>query len=421
MRHRVSLRLIIGVIVAFCFMLGAIGATVTQTMRPHYCARCHSMERAYHAWVDDKVACPAGCIECHTGATTGVHMAKEIEDKTCMKAGCHTQDKLFAKKNHDDMPGKANETFDHETHLTPWAYEQGLRCTACHAHQGGERHFGIEQNNCNVCHFVRGNGEGEVKMVSQPDKPLWECSVCHGTGTIKKKIRIYEKEFDHASFEKPGVDCNSCHNNGTVHGTGDINRDSCYQCHDSDDIPEDYTDVNDMHYDHMVRHKVDCSPCHGEIEHKMYRDIYETDVPVIFGDVPEDTFGYVKMMKGQGGKGVPGTPDPMYLATVSCSGCHGEDVDAPVDPEVCNTCHDKGFETILKEQTELVKSQMSTLKDLLETARPAGQGAGNKLLENARHNYRLIAADGSLGVHNIKYIKDLLESSISGLKDNIGS
>lgn len=411
-KHSVNRGLVIGVILAFSFMLGAIAATLSHTMRPPYCARCHSMKESYRTWANG-VSCPVGCLECHTGAKTGVHLAKEIEDETCVKVGCHTREKLFVQ----NTPDKAPESFNHEVHLKEWAYDRGLRCTACHASQGGERHFGIDKNSCYVCHFVR--GEGVVEMVSQPDKPLWECSVCHDK--VNKKIQIYEKEFDHISFEKPGVDCNSCHNNSTVHGKGAVNKDSCCQCHDRDDIPEDYSDANDMHYDHMVRHKVGCSPCHEEIEHKMYTDVSKTDTPAVFDITQTEVLLYERMMKGKGGKGVPGMPDPMYVATVSCGGCHRDNLESPVNPEVCNTCHDKGFETILEEQTGLVRHQMDTLEKLLKTRQSSQQGETSEVLETARHNYDLIASDGSLGVHNIKYVKDLLEFSISSLESIPGS
>ncbi|MFQ5862448.1 MAG: hypothetical protein ACE5IC_04930 [Candidatus Brocadiales bacterium] len=405
-----SLRLILGIVLASACVLGLIGTTLTNTMRPRYCTRCHSMERSYQAWVNG-VRCNAGCLECHTDTKTGVCLAKEIEDRTCVKATCHPQEKLFVKKE----PYEDFGPFNHETHLKKWAYDQGLRCTACHAHQGGEKHFNIDKNSCYVCHFVR--GEGVVEMVSLLDKPLWECSLCHDE--IKKKIQIYEKEFDHASFEKPGVDCNSCHFDRTVHGSGTVDKDSCYQCHDS--VPEDYSSVNDMHYDHMARHKVGCSPCHEEINHRMYRDTSETDEPDIFGEILAENPVYVEMMKGRGGKGVHGTPDPMYIATVSCSACHEDNLDEPINPEICDTCHDKGFETILEEQIEWVKTQMHTLEELLEIVRSSGQDVGEETLEKAQHNYDLIATDGSLGGHNIKYVKDLLEFSISSLEDIPGS
>ncbi|MEE9200347.1 MAG: cytochrome c3 family protein, partial [Candidatus Brocadiales bacterium] len=323
MNHKVSIKLVIGTIIAFVFMLGAIGATVTRPIHPSYCARCHGMEHQYRTWTDT-VKCPvrSGCLECHTGAGTGIYLATEIDDRNCMKSGCHTREKLFAKEESDNNPGH----FSHESHLKEWAYGQNVGCTACHARQERDKHFGIDKNTCYVCHFVR--GEGEVKMVSQLEKPLWECSVCHKE--VEKKIQIYDKEFDHASFEKPGVDCNSCHNNGTVRGTGMVDKDSCYRCHVPGDIPEDYTSADDMHHDHLARQGVSCSPCHEEIRHNVYRDISEMDSPAAPGNAPAETLIYRKMMVGDGGKGVPGTPDPMNLATVSCSGCHGDDLKTPV-------------------------------------------------------------------------------------------
>src|SRR3990167_9125426 len=108
-KHTVSRGLVIGVILAFSFMLGAIAATLSHTMRPPYCARCHSMKESYRTWANG-VSCPVGCLECHTGAKTGVHLAKEIEDETCMKVGCHTREKLFVQ----NAPDKDPESLNHE-------------------------------------------------------------------------------------------------------------------------------------------------------------------------------------------------------------------------------------------------------------------------------------------------------------------
>lgn len=405
-----NIRLVMGIALAAACVLGLIAATLTNTMRPRYCTRCHSMERPYQTWVNG-VSCQVGCLECHTGTKAGVWLAKEIEDGSCTKPGCHPQEKLFVEKK----PYERHGPFKHRTHSEKWAYDQVLRCTTCHASQGGRKHFDIDRNSCYVCHFYM--GQGEVKMLNLSDKPLWECSLCHNK--VKRKIQIYEEEFEHTSFEKPGVDCNSCHFAATVHGDGRVDRDNCYRCHDN--VPDDYVSVNDIHYDHMAEHKVSCSPCHEEIEHRMPGCISEIIVQGAVAEKLAKSSIYIEMMKGEGGVGVLGTPDPMYIATVSCDACHSDGPEAPVDPQICNTCHDKGFEAVLEEQMELVRTQMRTLEGLLQVASSSGRKDLEEALERARHNYRFIATDGSHGAHNIKYVKDLLEFSISSLEDFLQS
>ncbi len=44
------------------------------------------------------------------------------------------------------------------------------------------------------------------------------------------------------------------------------------------------------------------------------------------------------------------------------------------------------------------------------------QGVPEHLIDEARYNYDLIVKDGSLGVHNIKYIKDLIAHSVQQLQ-----
>jgi hypothetical protein len=120
-----------------------------------------------------------------------------------------------------------------------------------------------------------------------------------------------------------------------------------------------------------------------------------------------------RVYKGIHGRGVEGSPDPMYLATVNCIACH-KDKDLSVDPMVCNTCHKKGFEKTLAEQKEYTTRMLKELSSLL--AESQEQGIPEHLIDEARYNYDLIVKDGSLGVHNIKYIKDLIAHSVQQLQ-----
>ncbi len=44
------------------------------------------------------------------------------------------------------------------------------------------------------------------------------------------------------------------------------------------------------------------------------------------------------------------------------------------------------------------------------------QGVPEALIDGSRYNYNLIVKDGSYGVHNIKYVKDLINHSIQRLE-----
>ncbi|MHC4322240.1 MAG: hypothetical protein ACYST3_08195, partial [Planctomycetota bacterium] len=123
-----------------------------------------------------------------------------------------------------------------------------------------------------------------------------------------------------------------------------------------------------------------------------------------------------KLYAGKGGRGVGKSPDPMYLATVSCTACH-KDKDLSVNPMACNVCHEKGFDKTMAEQKKYIKGILKTLSELLKESQR--HGVPKSIINEARYNYDLVENDGSLGVHNIKYTKDLINHSIQHMKDSI--
>jgi hypothetical protein len=254
---------------------------------------------------------------------------------------------------------------------------------------------------------------------------------------------IYKKEFDHLKYEKKlKVGCTNCHFE-TVYRNDDVEKESCYYCHTK--VPDGYEGADQMHTDHVEKHKVPCFPCHNGISHKWgdeyinnilpMRDIGNkneglkevSDITGVAGsgdvtiNAKEEEHVFEKepyslqreICAGNGGRGVERSPDPMYLATVNCTACH-KDKDLAVDPMICNTCHEKGFDKTMVEQKEYITRMLSSLLNLL--AESQKQGVSNALIDEARYNYDLITSDGSLGVHNIKYVKDLINHSVQQLQ-----
>ncbi|GAF84669.1 unnamed protein product [marine sediment metagenome] len=200
-----------------------------------------------------------------------------------------------------------------------------------------------------------------------------------------------------------------------------------------------------MHRDHVEKHKVPCSPCHNEIVHK-WGDEYITNIlpernavsrdenssmaSVVTGRTgrevvsvdtknQESVFGEVpyliqrELYAGKGGSGIGESADPMYLATVNCTACH-KNRDLSVHPLACNVCHEKGFDKTMAEQKEYITGMLSSLAKLLIESQESG--VSKSLIEEAMYNYDLIVKDGSFGVHNIKYVKDLIDHSMQSLK-----
>lgn len=407
---------------------------------PEFCARCHSMKPSYNTW-KETVSCNTGCLNCHTHDNSARTLSVEIQDSNCTNTDCHPVEKLTS----NFSKYKEVFSFNHETHLKEFPTKLKLRCIGCHSYMGREeeagaetKHFGIDEDACFVCHFIK----GETPLLTTKEKKnVDDCSLCHKD--VQIKVKIYEKEFDHLKFEKElKVECTNCHFE-TIHRGNDVGKKNCYYCHTK--ILEEYEGADRMHNDHVAEHKVPCSSCHDEIFHKwgdeyIYNVLPERDIEAKdknlmrvsgmtkvagSGDVTNnekdeehilDKEPYLlqkKVYAGNGGRGVERSPDPMYLATVNCTACH-KDKDLAVDPMVCNTCHEKGFDKTMAEQKEYIKRMLDSLSDLLIESQK--QGVPESLIDGSRYNYDLIVRDGSFGVHNIKYVKDLINHSIQRLE-----
>ena len=313
-----------------------------------------------------------------------------------------------------------------------------LRCASCHTNIGGEKHFETDTSTCNTCHFIsqsdsvksspaspssrEKNSLCETQNVWQSintkdEKSISNCTLCHDH--IEKSNEIYGKIFKHDVYEKnEKVSCTDCHFE-TIQGDGKVDKKSCYQCHPK--IANNFNNASDMHYIHIDKHTVACTSCHGQIMHGWIKEsnkVYGNDNS---GSTKENYMIQNLLMTGQGGVGVKGEPDPMYLATLNCSACHKDkQLYTNVASEVCNNCHNRGFDKMLSEQLHFVTSKMRLLRTLLVKAKrfhnfDTNAVSQHTIIHEAEVNYNLIEGDGSFGVHNIKYVKDLLDYSIAKL------
>jgi NapC/NirT cytochrome c family, N-terminal region len=407
---------------------------------PEFCARCHSMQPSYNTW-KETVSCNTGCQNCHTHDNSSRTLSVEIQDSNCTNTGCHPVEKLTSQLS----TYKEVFAFNHKTHLKENPIGLKLRCTGCHSYMNSEvregeksKHFDIDGNACFVCHFIKGENP---LLTTNDKKKVDDCSLCHKD--VQIKIMIYEKEFDHLKYEKElKVECTNCHFE-TIHRGNDVGKKNCYYCHTK--IPKEYEGAGRMHNDHVAEHKVPCSPCHDEFSHKWGDEYTYNILPERNIEANDTNFLSVsgmtrvagsgdftinakdeelilekepyslqrKIYAGNGGRGVEKSPDPMYLATVNCTACH-KDKDLTVDPKICNTCHEKGFDKTMAEQKEYITRMLDSLSDLL-TESPL-QGVPEALIDESRYNYDLIVKDGSYGVHNVKYVKDLINYSIQRLE-----
>ena len=261
---------------------------------------------------------------------------------------------------------------------------------------------------------------------TKDEKSISNCTLCHDH--IEKSKEIYGKIFKHDAYEKSEkVSCTDCHFK-TIQGNGKVDKRSCYQCHPK--IANNFNNASDMHYIHIDKHKTPCTSCHASITHGWVKanDKIYGDNNTELVDVEYKIQNLIMM--GLGGMGIKGEPDPMYLATLNCSACHKDKqlytnlpvrgTQTGVASEVCNNCHNRGFDKMLSEQIHFVTSKMRLLRTLLVKAKRFHNSnthavSQQTIIHEAEVNYNLIKSDGSFGVHNIKYVKDLLDYSIAKL------
>ncbi|MCF6158291.1 MAG: hypothetical protein E3K32_06920 [wastewater metagenome] len=386
------------------FSLTAIGVvvfvffiTLTRPNHSHYCAKCHST-------ITFNTTCKAlsgdiACIDCHTNTNKGIPvMAVEIRNEHCTSEPCHPLSTLSAKASlYKDI-----KPFQHKTHVSEVTKDFKLKCTTCHTSLRGKKHFETDERACNICHFIN----------TQKRNSKSDCTLCHGH--IEKTKEIYGKIFQHNIYEEnEKVLCSDCHFQ-SVQGDGEVDKKNCLQCHSN--LTGKSQGASDLHNIHIDRHKIACTSCHASIKHgrtQTRNTIYRSNNPEFNGG---NSNVQNLIMMGEGGKGITGKPDPMYLATLDCSACHKDkQFSTHVTPEVCTNCHTKGFDKVLSEQMHFIASRMQMLKTLLIKEKRQNS-AGNSILWEAEANYNLIREDGSLGAHNIKYIKDLLHYSIKNVK-----
>lgn len=401
----IVIRLAIASIVATGVVVATLFCTITRPKHAQFCATCH-VNVSFNNGCKKILPGDIACINCHTHENKGMAvLAVEINNAHCTSESCHPLSKLSAK----EVEYKNSTSFQHKTHLDKFANNLKLRCTSCHTNLGGEKHFEMDMITCNTCHFI----DTPQPLYAQNKKPISDCTLCHSH--IEKTIEIYGKTFNHDRYEgNEKTDCSDCHFN-IIQGQGKTDRKSCCQCHTK--AADNFNNASDMHHNHIVLHKTACTPCHDSITHgwtHLDNKVDEDYSPPLF---PADDNVQNMIMAGMGGVGIEGKPDPMYFATLNCSACHKDkQLYTNVAKEVCNNCHEKGFDKILLEQQRFVTSQMRLLRNLLIKSRKHRTIDTNHLIQEAARNYHLIREDGSLGVHNIKYIKDILDHSIANLK-----
>ena len=419
--------LLIGLPVAF-LALFIVSVEVTSTSR--FCSSCHYMKPFFESWktsthkdVECKVChYPPGMKSFFRTKIEGLVMVgrywtrlyvkskpwAEIQDESCLRAGCHDRRLLEGKVEF----GKV--AFDHKGHFDDLKRGKKLRCTSCHSQIVQGEHITVTATSCFICHFKGKDAETRAA----------ECSLCHR----KDELLATKERFDHTVVYAEGFRCDKCHSR-VVSGDGMVPRENCDKCHFERDRLAKFNDTELMHRTHITANKIECDQCHSEITHGIVKDI-ETIADC--RACHQGTHDAQKILySGTGGKGVPHSlPNVMWEKGLSCQGCHmfheraaglsGATLTA--GGAACESCHGRGFARILKNWQNATAARLAEIKGIaVRAAAEIGRAAGPDrdkaaaLLNDARFNIDVVEKGKS--VHNMAYSQELLSASLEKIRE----
>jgi hypothetical protein len=192
-----------------------------------------------------------------------------------------------------------------------------------------------------------------------------ECSACH-YGQEEVDVKVFGWRFSHQRHIVGNhLKCTRCHSNMRQHGELIMTKKNCMGCHHQDQ-------------------EKPCQSCH-ELQAQVYA-------------------GTVSLLEKK-------QPSVMFEAEVECQSCHiDRDRIVRPKPAVCLSCHERGYEEMIVEWQKETKEAMERAE---EVVRKVGDRPES---ERLRKTIDIVQRDGSLGVHNIEMIDDLLEKGTKSLK-----
>jgi nitrate/TMAO reductase-like tetraheme cytochrome c subunit len=425
MRRRFSLPLKIVIQVSVVFVLVAAAGTIgfiEYSAQPSFCRKCHNMEPYYDSWATSSHS-EVKCIQCHyapgikaeamgklqaanqvvkyvTGAYGATRPWAEIEDAACLRSGCHTLRKV------EGVVDYRGVRFDHTQHLGQLRRGKQLRCTSCHSQIVQGDHLSVTESTCFLCHFK--GREGEVLSTG--------CVDCH-----RSPPRVVSPAgfvVDHAQYVDDLVSCISCHEQVT-YGNGHAEESRCINCHNDTEILDQYDNTTRLHRVHIAERNVECMQCHTPIEHRLVslEETVELECAACHEDVHEVQ---QRMYAGTGGHDTDDAPSAMFLARVTCQGCHslprqirGHETVNLAGAATCMSCHGIRYADILPSWQADLDDKVTRVSRVVRAARvAAGTRAGvtDSLLRLAEENLALVR-DGR-GAHNVAYADQLLRAAL---------
>ncbi|NPA25964.1 MAG: hypothetical protein GXO34_09075 [Deltaproteobacteria bacterium] len=441
--------LVFAVVSFICFIL-LIALLLKATASYKFCGMCHNMTTYIESWKQSSHK-DVSCLECHFepgvwGELKGKWKAQthvvmkitgtapprphtEISDASCLREGCHSTEGLKEKT----VKFKGVD-FSHDTHLSELRRGKKLKCVSCHSQIVQGEHLTVTETTCFICHFYDRANHQEIS----------NCQTCHTQTKAKLYIDANENmPFIHKDYVDRGVDCEQCHF-GIVYGDGHLMDNICVQCHSEPSLLSKKYSSEEMHFNHVTAHKVECFRCHAGIEHYIVRERSEKykkrqeqlKAKTLTMGLHYDnncakchTFdqhnNIHKMYAGEGGIDHKEMPSSMYEAHLDCAGCHLTVYEVNGETrklkrqgfaeliKSCSECHGPGYEEMAKHWKEVLGKELEkTRVSLRETSNLLDKNKNadaNRLYDIAQKNYTFVK--NSKGIHNIDYSLSLLADS----------
>jgi nitrate/TMAO reductase-like tetraheme cytochrome c subunit len=398
------------------------------TSRPKFCTTCHYMEPFYESWATSTHK-EVACVKCHYAPgfksvietkTVGlVHLVTyitefykrskptaEVSDASCLRSGCHEARLLSGREKFKRV------YFDHAPHLTELRRGKKLRCTSCHSQIVQGDHMKVTESTCFLCHFKSGPGDAKIH----------NCTFCHDAPTRENSTE--EVVYDHSNVVEKNIACERCHTEMIV-GDGSVPLENCYNCHWEQDRLNRLKETNFMHKTHITEHKIECQQCHTLIQHKLpeKESLHLLDCTSCHVDPHK---AQITLFTGKGGYNAHPAPNPMFIRSITCKGCHvfHEDAkNANVNGETfkaskksCENCHGKGFDRLLSDWKNISQKKLDALvqdyqkvnNEIIRSS-SAKKAEALKLLREAKYNIDLVEVGKS--VHNVQFADELLRGA----------
>ena len=347
----------------------------------------------------------------------GTQAEGTVADASCLRSSCHDTEELASETI--DFNGSK---FTHKGHVSAVVDGIHVSCGTCHGHYEGDEHFSVNSDVCYTCHFLSGGDEG--KRVVETG-----CRSCHEVPD--KVINRGMVEVNHSEFADYEVSCeDSCHK-GQVEKASAVKEDSCLMCHSFTKSHEEMESA-ELHEIHSTSEKVECFACHEKVEHTTHGGdtlLSMMECSNCHSDTHQTQGSFYGADKHPQGKDDARVLGPMFVTHVACSDCHagGEAMDegavsssgkvAKATPEACDDCHRKGTGDqsirLWQGQTKKLHAKTSEKVERLR-ARIDMQVDEDKIkkmqgaVDEAQQLLDTVEADGSWGVHNLKYTESLL-------------